>query len=253
MKKFDTIDQAVSLSKLKIKTVLKEVELEKISINDLNVKYFRDIGSIKSKGKGSGSTQDGNTFEQLKASIKVMGNIYNPILLTKDYRIISGHRRFLAYQQLGFKTIPSLIIVGDLSPLMEKTILIDANISGRSFDSLALATLKKERLELYLEMIPGLKNRLLLGVEKVTAKELSEKTGLPLAHVTKDLTELKKSTTKRINQIKFENKGINPQALLAVNSALGKISRAYQEGNDPTRKEIATRLNKFTRTYKTVK
>lgn len=227
---------------------LRDVELTKIKTNPMNTLYFADAGSMNNKNQHSAnsSTYEGNSFQQLVASIKMAGGIHNPILVTRDYRIISGHRRYLAYCQLGYTTIPALVLKKEILPAVEKFILIDANIQGRVYrHPEKLDMLRKARLECYFEIMPGLKARLVSKDSKVTAKEVSEKTGIALGKVKYDLTELKRKATKEVNKIIYSEKGVDSDCVSSVLNNLSRVMAKYSIANSGTRKILDRHIAKF--------
>lgn len=217
------------------------VALTKIKTNDLNIKYFSDPekDSLREHSKTNGST-----FDQLVASIKACGGIHTPILLSQDYKILSGHRRFLAYSELGYPHIPCVILNNKISPELEEFILIDANVQGRT-DHTGFAMLKKVRLELYFKIIPGLEARFLSNENAPTAKELSEKTGISLKTAEQDKRSIVKIMNKKRNSIKYAKDGINESTLISVSSNLTRVLSAYEAANSKTREKILAKVNKL--------
>ena len=74
------------------------------------------------------------SLEELKTSIQRIGLIHPVILIPKNgrFELIAGQRRFLAFQALGEKTIPS-IIVNNLDPLSKKILSFTENIQRRDY------------------------------------------------------------------------------------------------------------------------
>jgi len=91
-----------------------DVKLEDIEIAEENVRHVQQIKNL----------------EELKTSIKRIGLIH-PILLvpgkTKKWAVLVGQRRFLAFQQLHYETIPA-ITIDDLDPISKKIISFTENI-----------------------------------------------------------------------------------------------------------------------------
>lgn len=80
---------------------------------------------------------DGNFFsvddvQDLKESIEIHG-ILQPLILTPAgaaYRIIAGHRRYKAAQEIGMETVPA-IVLPEMSESMEMMLLIQTNTTAR--------------------------------------------------------------------------------------------------------------------------
>lgn len=80
---------------------------------------------------------DGNFFsvedvQDLKESIEIHG-ILQPLILTPAgaaYRIIAGHRRYKAAQEIGLETVPA-IVLPEMSESMEIMLLIQTNTTAR--------------------------------------------------------------------------------------------------------------------------
>lgn len=80
---------------------------------------------------------DGNFFsvedvQDLKESIEIHG-ILQPLILTPAgaaYRIIAGHRRYKAAQEIGLETVPA-IVMPEMSESMEMMLLIQTNTTAR--------------------------------------------------------------------------------------------------------------------------
>lgn len=71
-------------------------------------------------------------LEELKTSIRRIGLIHPVILIQKNgrYELLAGQRRFLAFQSLGEKTIPS-IVINNLDALSKKILSFTENIQRR--------------------------------------------------------------------------------------------------------------------------
>ena len=84
---------------------------------------------------------DAEKIDELAQSIKNQGLI-QPILVKKieddKYQIIAGHRRFLAFKELGKQTIPTLI-KENLDILEEELITLSENLIRENLDPLEVA------------------------------------------------------------------------------------------------------------------
>lgn len=110
MKTLDRISNIGSMSEnLKETTVesIKEIDIEKLQKNPLN--FYNEEYEL----------------DDLVNSIEVSGQI-EPIIITKDYRIISGHRRYNAIKKLGMDKI-KCVIKSNVDKLDEEILLISAN------------------------------------------------------------------------------------------------------------------------------
>ena len=72
------------------------------------------------------------TFKLLKEDIKAYGTIRNPILITSNGIIISGHQRYRAFVELGKETIPCNVLDKKLTEDDLEYILIMENITSRN-------------------------------------------------------------------------------------------------------------------------
>ncbi len=73
-----------------------------------------------------------SNLEELKTSIQRIGLIHPVVLMPKNgrFELIAGQRRFLAFQALGEKTIPAIIVNG-LDPLSKKILSFTENVQRR--------------------------------------------------------------------------------------------------------------------------
>lgn len=77
-------------------------------------------------------TTEDATFRLLKDDIESSGKIRNPILITANNIIISGHQRYRAYQELGKDTIPCNVLDKKLTDDDLEYILIMENLTSRN-------------------------------------------------------------------------------------------------------------------------
>lgn len=213
------------------------VNVNDIKMNDLNTKYFHMY-------EGKSSSSNGTTFQQLVTSIETNG-LRNPIILTHDFKILAGHRRYQAFLRLNKPEIPALIHVNKLTPAQEEFELIDDNIQHRSYNYQIEEQLRKRRYELYAELIPGFHARIASKENRITAKEMSEKTGTSLTKAKKDLGTYKKQETERIKKIIYAKDGIDEADIISVFNLLGRALTKYKTANVKTRKKMDVYINKF--------
>lgn len=79
-------------------------------------------------------------FAKLKQSIAADG-YHSRIKTTPDYRVVGGHQRLRALQELGFETVAVLVSSRHLSDEEFKRILIRDNHSNGVFDMDVLASM----------------------------------------------------------------------------------------------------------------
>jgi len=119
---------------------------------------------------------DDDSINELAQSIKSQGLI-NPIEVVKEkdhYRIISGHRRYLAFKRLGYEKIPAIIKQGvkkDDIPIRQ---LIE-NIQREDLDPIDEALAMKKILE----------------IKGITQEELAKILGKSKSKISKTLSILK--------------------------------------------------------------
>ena len=97
------------------------------------MKYVK-LSDLKPHPKNNYYFDDSETgeYELLKHDIEMYGAIRNPILITPNNVIISGHQRFKAYQDLGKETIPCKVMDKKFSEDEFEIILILENMSSRN-------------------------------------------------------------------------------------------------------------------------
>ena len=119
--------------------MLIDVDVNKLVQHPKNNYYFDDM--------------EGSKWDEFKESIRTSG-IIDPIVITSDNVIVSGHQRVLACKELGITSIPSVVKEYDDEDAILKD-LIEANIRQRgNIDS---STLKLGRIIVELKRIYGVK------------------------------------------------------------------------------------------------
>lgn len=93
-----------------------DIAIDVLKVHPRNTEFFDDIS--------------GSDYENLKQSISDDGILYE-IIVAPDMTIISGHQRYRAAKELGFKTVPVRIHDGLLDEDEKLKILLVANF-GRS-------------------------------------------------------------------------------------------------------------------------
>jgi len=94
----------------------KALPIEKIDLSKRNVRL----------------TKPADRLEELKSSIKRLGLIQPPVVIQRKdrYELVAGQRRLLACKELGWATMPALVIK-PVSPLTEEMISFGENIHRR--------------------------------------------------------------------------------------------------------------------------
>jgi hypothetical protein len=72
-------------------------------------------------------------FAKLKSSLEKLGQ-FAPIPVTRDMRLIGGHQRLQAFQELGWKEIRVSVPDCELSDVQFKEIMIRSNTNSGTFD-----------------------------------------------------------------------------------------------------------------------
>jgi len=93
------------------KMEIEMVEIEKIQTHPLYDEIYHGIKK---------------NYDDLLQSMEDIPRILQPVLLTSDFRILSGDRRINAVREMGIKHIPA-IILPDLDNDNQKKIILDAN------------------------------------------------------------------------------------------------------------------------------
>ncbi len=78
-------------------------------------------------------------YERIKKSLKDIGNLIHPLVITEDKKIISGCWRVKAAKELGIKKLPARVFYPSW-PGEEIRVLIDSNVASRT---ISLASLQK--------------------------------------------------------------------------------------------------------------
>jgi ParB family chromosome partitioning protein len=107
---------------------------------------YVSLGMVRFKD-GKRIRKDFGSIRKLSQSMKVYGLI-NPILLTKDYYLVAGHRRYLAAKELGWLKIPCIILPYQISKLDMLQLEFEENWQRKEFDKRELAAYRKKRYRL---------------------------------------------------------------------------------------------------------
>lgn len=94
--------------------------------------------------------------EDLVRSIESLGGLIHPVVVKPTsigtYKLISGRRRFKAYEKLNYKAIPATITT--LDDLRLELLAIDENLERVPLNSVAFEEALVRRKEIYLELFP---------------------------------------------------------------------------------------------------
>lgn len=104
---------------------------------------YVSLESIKVKKKER-VRQDFGNLKELEQSIKKYGLI-NPILLTNDYYLVAGHRRYLVIQSLKWFKIPAIVLPYGVSKLDLLELEIEENIQRKDFTKQEIQIYEKKK------------------------------------------------------------------------------------------------------------
>jgi ParB family transcriptional regulator, chromosome partitioning protein len=114
-------------------------------------------------------------LEELKASIQRIGLIHPIVLFDKPdgrYELIAGQRRLKAFESLGQKTIPA-VIINNLDDISKKILSLTENINRKNLPYMRTITLCDELFNLE------------KGSDKERIESISRKVGISLQTVSK--------------------------------------------------------------------
>lgn len=207
---------------------VKDIPLEKLTPHPKNDQIFK----IESE----------SYFTDLMSAMKKEGQIV-PILVDKNYKILAGHNRYKVAKHLKWKTIKATVITSPIkSEAEELKLMLSEQINRRQFGP-------ADRIKVYQMAFPNLEERALVvrhgaipeGTESygVTAREISEKTGVPLTTVNQDLVKFRKDVRELRGLDKKKavpNSGLlNPAAIRSVRHSCTSIMRAVMHENKKTK------------------
>lgn len=234
------------------KMEIQYIELSKIQMHPSNKKFFSNSVDANQAG---GWGKNISSAEELLESIKKYG-IHTPIVLTKDFKILSGHRRYQIAIKLGLEKVPCIVSKNELTQDQEEILIIDYNIQGRRLAGNQLLNLRKERELLYSKILGG-KNifeaRILdkgrNAINTITPKELSELTGVSENVAKNDLIVLRRKSTKELNRQIFGEKGIDQKTITSVSHVLSSVLSKHFSANKQTKTELNKKINDFIKKY----
>jgi ParB-like chromosome segregation protein Spo0J len=164
----------------------------------------------------------------LVRSVEAVGVLINPVTVVMNvrgdylYKLISGHRRFAAYQQLGYRTIPVRIL--EVTELRAELASIDENLVRLPLGSVEFEEALFRRKGIYLELYPQ-------TAQHVAGGEAVKKDGAPVPSFTKEVAK-KLGVTPRTIERAIARCGLSP-----------KVKQARIEGKVNTAKaDILTTL-----------
>ena len=221
-----------------LKYELNEVEMSKIKFSEYSQAVFKTKTTETTiNGFGSGES----TFKLLCDSIDKIGLIH-PITINKDYMILSGHRRYLAFQKLGKNTIPCIRILQDIKDT-ERLAIEHPNFIVRGERTLQNAkqfVIEYARKELG-EQIKN--NPKILDQKKVV--EFSKNTGIK-EHTVKDaFKQIKKEVTREKNKNEYLKNNVDQTVVLGFKSKLTRIESEYYTFNKKTKQAVNKSVDEF--------
>jgi len=111
-----------------------------------------EINRLKANEKNRLRIHSGKDLTQLKESIQKLG-LLHPIIISEDYRLLAGYRRFTAMKELGYKIIP-VTIKRNLTELDELDIEIEENWIRKNLTSYEMDIALAKRKEIYDKLHP---------------------------------------------------------------------------------------------------
>lgn len=111
-----------------------QISIDKLKIHTDNNQFFDDIS--------------GNEYEKFKESIRIDG-ILDPIIVSSDMTILSGHQRYKAAIDLGFKKVPILINADVKDDNDKLRILLSSNFGRNKNNPVKLCRIIIEYEKLY--------------------------------------------------------------------------------------------------------
>lgn len=130
-------------------------------------------------------------LEILKLSISENGQL-DPILLTDEFEIISGHRRFEAMRELGFSEVKGIIIRTE-SDVDKRVLLIEANRYRNKSEKDKL-----KEIEIAIELVKE-KKKLNPNYKGRTAELAAEMLGISAATIKRSQAKKKKESREPKN------------------------------------------------------
>jgi ParB family chromosome partitioning protein len=160
--------------------------VEEIALSSIYVEKYREVDDVQG----------------LAESIRQVGLIH-PLLLQEQaerYRLVAGYRRYLAVKELGWRTVPGIILEPD-APV--ELIRMIENIQREDVDPLSKA-------EALCQLQHG---------EKWSVEQLSEMTGMPQSKISYYFNILDLPTKYQIEVLKNFDNGSSPLTLSHVAAA----------------------------------
>ena len=124
-------------------------------------------------------TPSDDKVSEIAESISQVG-LLNPITIDKNNNLLAGFHRFLAYQKLGYDTIPS--IIKDVDKKFSELVEVDENLKRNELNHIEIADhiVKRESLleELGLTYDATGDNQYSQDADKLTIADIAEGIGL---------------------------------------------------------------------------
>jgi hypothetical protein len=92
--------------------------------------------------------EDSVVVRRIIESVRIIGMILNPILVDQFGNLISGLNRYLSYEKLGYKTIPTIVI--DITDTLKREFIeLSENVDRRHFTYLKYGQMLIEYKRIY--------------------------------------------------------------------------------------------------------
>lgn len=234
---FNAIDK-----RIRFNPQVQKIEVSKIEPNPSNRKYF-----------SLGNEED---FETLKETMDRNG-LLNPILVRPSteekgkYVILGGERRWTAANSLGWKKIDARVVTSKLTSELEETLIIIDNVERRQLKP-------QERVKIYRTLYKNFDMR--IGFETsgrkpskakeksyaLSAKQISQETGIPIGQVKADLTKLRKANNTSKDKLTPAEYTYN-----SIVVALNAVERKLKEIDYVSLVDVERKLEKLQSKVKT--
>lgn len=228
------------------KQVLEIVRTGKLIPHPYNEKIFGTGMNEFIPTKGNSNVLFPTTAYDLKESILKNG-IMEPLHVTSDYRILSGHRRFSIANILGIEEVRVLRYAEKLSKEEEELYILVYNIH-RKDSAIDFGVLRSERIRLY-QNIFGEEFSDFVLKKKIDVEKTAKKLNIPKHVFAKDLTEIRKQETRKENNSKAIENNINLPLVNSTKKHLGLVMSNLECSNIRTAKEIEKAVRKFYTTF----
>ncbi len=122
--------------------------------------------------------KDPGNLAALTSSISRLG-LLNPIVLDEEYRLVAGHRRFMACRSLGWKEIDAHLLPFNHDLLLMLDAEVDENLARKDFTPEEIIGIEKRRQEIIRLLRGNIFQRIWRWVRRVWSKVFPAKKARP--------------------------------------------------------------------------